>query len=115
LHDLKRILGVVQHFRIPAYLVINKADLNARISEEIERFAKKEGLPALGQIPYDNKVTKMMIAGKSAVEDGESPAGKAMREIFKLFMREGERVAHAVGTPCYKLECPKCGAKLVRE
>jgi len=27
----------------------------------------------------------------------------------------GERVAHAVGTPCYKIDCPKCGAKLVRE
>ncbi len=91
LHDLKRILGVVQHFRIPAYLVINKADLNARISEEIERFAEAEGLPTLGQIPYDNRVTKMMIAGKSAVEDEESPAGKAMREIFKLFMKEWKR------------------------
>jgi hypothetical protein len=27
----------------------------------------------------------------------------------------GERVAHAVGTPCYKIDCPKCGAKMARE
>jgi hypothetical protein len=33
----------------------------------------------------------MMIEGKSAVEDEESLAGKAMREIFKLFMREWKR------------------------
>jgi MinD superfamily P-loop ATPase len=71
--------------------VINKADLNTRISEEIERFAEAEDLPTLGQIPYDNKVTKMMIKGKSAVEDEESPAGKAMREVFKRFMREWKR------------------------
>jgi hypothetical protein len=27
----------------------------------------------------------------------------------------GERVPHRVGTPCYEMECPKCGAKMVRE
>ena len=27
----------------------------------------------------------------------------------------GERVAHAVGTPCYQMACPQCGAKMVRE
>ena len=27
----------------------------------------------------------------------------------------GERVPHRVGTPCYEMECPKCGAKMMRE
>ena len=27
----------------------------------------------------------------------------------------GERVPHRVGTPCYKINCPKCGAKMARE
>ena len=27
----------------------------------------------------------------------------------------GERVAHAIGTPCYKIDCLKCGAKMARE
>ncbi len=27
----------------------------------------------------------------------------------------GERVPHTLGTPCYKIDCPKCGAKLMRE
>jgi len=26
----------------------------------------------------------------------------------------GARVSHQVGTPCYNLSCPKCGAKMVR-
>ncbi len=33
----------------------------------------------------------MMIEGKSAVEDEESPAGTAMREIFNLFMKKWKR------------------------
>ncbi len=86
LHDLERILKVVRHFRIPAYLVINKFDLNEEISAQIEEFAQKEELFVLGRIPYDPKVPGMMIAGKSAVEDPKSAAGKAMREIFARFM-----------------------------
>ncbi len=86
LHDLERILKVVRHFRIPAYLVINKFDLNEEVSAQIEGFARKEELPVLGRIPYDLAVPRMMIAGKSAVEDPESAAGKAMREIFSRFV-----------------------------
>ena len=85
LHDLKRILGVVRHFRVPACLVINKADLNGALSEEIEAFAAKEALPLLGRIPYDQRVTGAMIAGRSAVEDEESVAGAAMRRCFERF------------------------------
>ena len=85
LHDLKRILGVVRHFGIPAYLVINKADLNEKVSKKIEAFAAEEQLPVLGRIPYDRKVTEMMIVGKSAVEDEESLAGAAMSVVFERF------------------------------
>ena len=85
LHDLERILGVVKHFRIPAYLVINKADLSEEMSQKIEAFAQEQELPLLGRIPYDRIVTDQMVAGKSAVEDTESPAGAAMSRIFECF------------------------------
>ncbi len=85
LHDLERILKVVRHFRIPAYLVINKYDLNDAVSAQIEEFAREEELTVLGQIPYDPTVPGMMIHGKSAVEDPDSAAGKAMREIYSRF------------------------------
>lgn len=85
LHDLERILGVVRHFGIAAYLVINKADINEKVSEKIEAFAAAEQLPVLGRIPYDRKVTEMMVVGKSAVEDAESLAGAAMSVVFERF------------------------------
>jgi len=83
LHDLERILKVARHFRIPAYLVINKFDLNEEMNAQIEEFSKQEGLPLLGRIPYDPMVPRMMIAGKSAVEDSKSRAGMAMRKIHE--------------------------------
>ncbi len=27
----------------------------------------------------------------------------------------GEKTQHQRGTPCYEMECPKCGAKMTRE
>jgi hypothetical protein len=27
----------------------------------------------------------------------------------------GTKVAHQVGTPCYSIQCPKCGANMTRE
>lgn len=87
LHDLRRVLGVVRHFRIPAYLIINKEDLNRDIAKRIEAYAEEEALPLLGGIPFDPKVTEAMIAGRSAVEVDGSPAGEAMRLQFEHLMR----------------------------
>jgi len=86
LHDLRRILGVVRHFGIPAHLIINKRDLNPTVAEEIAAFAAEEDLPLLGGIPYDPKVTEAMVAGRSAVEEEGSPAGDAMRRLFDRLM-----------------------------
>jgi len=88
LHDLRRILGVVNHFRIPGYLVINKEDLNSSVAQEISTYADKEELLLLGGIPYDPKVTEAMVAGRSAVEEEASPAGEAMRRVFARLMEE---------------------------
>jgi MinD superfamily P-loop ATPase len=86
LHDLERVLGVIRHFSLPAYLVINKADLSPEIAERLEHFAAKKDLPVLGHIPYDRAVSDQLLKGRSVVEDEASPAGCAMRTIYRLFM-----------------------------
>lgn len=78
LHDLERILGVVRHFDVPAYLVINKADLSESLAEEIEAYAGTQDLPLLGRIPYDERVIDALRVGRSPADDSASPAGRAM-------------------------------------
>ena len=85
LHDLERALGVVNHFHIPAYLVINKADLSPELTEKTKAFASRNDLPLLGEIPFDPAVTAAMIEGRSVVEDGAGPACDAMKGIFERF------------------------------
>ena len=68
LSDLKRSLQVVEHFRIPYGIIINKYDLNKKFSKKIETFAKKYNIPLLGKIPYDKKFVEALVNMKPIVE-----------------------------------------------
>jgi MinD superfamily P-loop ATPase len=92
MHDLERILGVVTHFNIPAFLVVNKFDLNEEMTSQVEKFATEKGLEVIGRIPYDPAVPQQMIKGKSVVEDQDSPAGQAMRRIYDCFCKKLESI-----------------------
>lgn len=93
LHDLERALGVVRHFAVPAYLVLNKADLCPDLADRVEAFAIDRGVPVLGRIPYDEQVLVCVAEGRSVVEAPTSPAGQAMRVIFERFMDLEDRAA----------------------
>jgi len=99
LHDLERILGVVSHFGIPAYLVVNKADLSLELAERLEAFAADRDLPLLGRIPYDEAVLQCLAAGRSVVNEKHSPAGEAMRAIYQRFVELQSDFETAGGEP----------------
>jgi MinD superfamily P-loop ATPase len=82
LHDMDRAMRLVQGFRIPVSVVINKHDLNAEVAEKIEAYCAQAQAGVLGRIPYDPQVTRSMVQRHCVVEDGASPAGTAIREIW---------------------------------
>jgi len=55
--DLKRVLEVVKHFQIPYGVVINKADLNSKITSDIKQDYTQN---FLGEIGYDKKVFELV-------------------------------------------------------
>lgn len=52
LSDLKRIIGLSNHFKIKSGIVINKYDINLENSEKIESFAGENNIDILGKIPH---------------------------------------------------------------
>mgnify|MGYP000879240788 CR=1 FL=1 len=80
LHDLKRVFQLVKKFRIKAACIINKADLNAKVSAEIKDFLIKEDIPLLSEIPYDEIFTQAMIQGETIAGFGESK----VKDILKV-------------------------------
>ena len=81
-HDLRRILATVQHFRVPAAVVINKCDLNIVRRREIQSFCDAEGIPIAAQIPFDTEVTKAMIRGRVVTEE---PNGEFSRGLVRIW------------------------------
>jgi len=83
LSDVQRAYKVVQHFRQPAYLIINKADLNPGFTK-LREWAEGEGIPILGEIPYDRTIPDSMVMMEPVVEAfPKSKAAKALREIVE--------------------------------
>lgn len=68
IHDLKRVYELVKKFKIPAGCIINKADLNESVTEDIMNFLKEENIMHLANLPYDETFTKAMTVGKTIVE-----------------------------------------------
>ena len=66
-HDLERILKLLEQFRIPSYIIVNRYDINEDITKEIEEMCE-ESAPVISRIPYNPIFTKAMIEKKSVVE-----------------------------------------------
>ncbi len=79
-HDFERVATLCDHFRVPVAMVINKADLNEKVSEELAAHAEEKGYFLAGKIPFSQDITKAMISRK-AVTETMSPLAQNMREI----------------------------------
>ena len=79
-HDLERVLDLADHFKVQAYVCLNKWDLNTETAEEIERSCQQRGVELLGRIPFDPAVVSCQVNGRPIVGgDDEGPAAAAVR------------------------------------
>lgn len=81
-HDLRRVVELTNHFKIPAMVCINKWDINHIMAERIETLARKMGAKPVGRIPYDAAVTAAQINARSLVEDSDGRGAKAARKTW---------------------------------
>lgn len=94
-HDMDRVVELTRHFNIPAYICINKFDINPQMTKTIEQYSNDNGLPLIGKIPFDPFFTKAMVEKKTIIEyDSNSDAAQAVREVWenvadKIGLREG--------------------------
>jgi MinD superfamily P-loop ATPase len=82
LHDAKRVIEVAEHFKVPVKLVVNKYDLNNRMTGDIESFCERKGIRVIGKIGFNKAVVESMVAGKTIVEHC---GGKIKQEIVKIW------------------------------
>ena len=87
-HDLERVVELIKHFKIPAYLCINKFDINPGMSAAIEEKAVANGVKVVGRIHYDRAVTEAQVKRLPVVELADTLSAKDIRDIWDNLVRE---------------------------
>jgi len=82
IHDLERVMGVAQHFHIPAVVCINKSSINSENTSKIEEYCKKNNIPIVGKLPYDTTITQAMIHEQSVIEFSDGILSHDIREMW---------------------------------
>lgn len=82
IHDLERVIGVCQHFNVPATVCINKYDLNEENTRQIENFCRGKQVQIAAKIHFDNAVTEAIVAGLPLVEHYRGKVSEEMQNLW---------------------------------
>jgi len=89
-HDLQRALELTRHFKVPAFVCVNKWDIDPDRAEQIEKQAAENGAILLGRIRYDSGVTEAQKEAKAVVETN-APSAEDIKKIWNKLKRETEK------------------------
>ena len=64
LHDLERVVNLVERFRVKPCFVINKFDISIEMTDEIETYLNNLGYKISMKIPFDKKIFKAIMENK---------------------------------------------------
>jgi MinD superfamily P-loop ATPase len=85
--DLGRVARLAAHFNIPALVCVNKWDINAALTSEIETESEAAGCRVVGRIPYDDAVPRSIVHGVPLVEHDDGPAAQAVRALWDTIVK----------------------------
>jgi len=89
--DMKRVVEIADHFKIPVAVCTNKYDVNLDKTEEIKAYVQEKNLTYVGVIPYDKGVAKATNQGVSVITT-ETKATAYIKEIYKATIDLLERI-----------------------
>ncbi|MBT3464840.1 P-loop ATPase, partial [archaeon] len=69
--DLKRALKMVNHFKIPKSVIINKYDINLDFSKKIEKYLIENNLKLTSKIKYDKSFSDALMNLVPVIEQNE--------------------------------------------
>ncbi len=82
-HDAKRLVELIENFKIPILAVINKFDLNTKVAQNVINFLVKKKIKLIGKINFDKKIVESMINGQTIIEF--SPESIISKEIYYIW------------------------------
>ena len=68
LHDLKRLVELTRHFRLPVGVCLNKCDLHLGMRQQILDWCRQEQIEMMGEISYRDEFRQALKAGKTVTD-----------------------------------------------
>ena len=84
IHDLKRVIGVCQHFAVPVIVCINKYDINSENSHQIENYCQTQNIEVAARIPFDTLVTRALVRRIPVVEYSRNRVGREIENLWQV-------------------------------
>lgn len=85
IHDMERVLATTAHFRVPAMVCINKADIYPEGAAQIETYCRDHAIEVVGAVPFDVTVTEAMVQGEPVT--AYAPQAPASRSLNAMWQR----------------------------
>jgi len=82
-HDLGRVAELAGRLGVPAWLCVNKWEVNPPLADRLERQAAARGVRPAGRIRYDPAVTAAQTAGRTIVEFSSDGAAEDVRAVWR--------------------------------
>jgi len=87
LHDLKLAVETVNILKIPCGLAINRVGIG---NDEVNRYAKKENIPVLMEIPFDKRIAQIYSRGEMIIDNMPEYKEKFL-DLFKKIVQIVEK------------------------
>ncbi len=85
--DLERTLEIVESYKLPAWVILNKYDLNTEQAEKTEAFCRSKGIQVLARLPFDPLVVDAMVNCRTVPEhQPDSPFARAIEQAWHELM-----------------------------
>ncbi len=87
INDLKRIVEICTKFNLKMSVLINKYDLNFKMTNKIEDYCNNIDIKIIGKLLFDPKVVEAMVNCKSIVEwSPDSEIVQQIKNAYKLII-----------------------------
>ena len=87
LHDLRRVIGLCRHFRLPVLACINKFDINEAQTALIQQECRADSVPVVGLIPFEPAVSRALVARQTVVDFDCGPTTDAVVATWERVQR----------------------------
>ncbi|MCD4745295.1 MAG: P-loop NTPase [Bacteroidales bacterium] len=83
LHDLIRVVNLIDNFKVKPFIIINKSDINNNMTKQIESYCNDNDLEVIANIPFDRIFIDAMVNRQTVIEFApESDISKTISSVW---------------------------------